>query len=663
MGACTDRQFSEKQLGDLTNRVASYVMRPTVVRATNMDKSKRVVIIAGAAAALVLLVLVVLWRVSASGAETKAGELVSASADLVRCFAGDEVKLDRMHAKQGFERKMVMDLPDISSTGRCLLALEVVTDKWNAYDGTFFNSTGASGDDGTAYGDKFQKAYDELKGLPLKKSSDQVFLRENKYGAVLRAGDLAFDIYDAARAMYDDEGASEEAVQQASQNRLRKAPNVPDRAQQGHQVVTMNGRVKPVDWKIRPSGKGLLLHAKNDKNEMLVAWSDDGGKTWKSAAVPPEFAGKKDVSLRTLDAPGGQRWYLLAHGNKEQAEALLGKIAEGKTLPTPSKVPNPPEEWKRAPGGEHEAVVLANDVKAFPVWRIIEKTDEEKKAEKKEREEWEENYADKAVQALITLAEQRRKARVALGIDEDHKRLDGIAYATAGGKEVTVLELPGYGLAGLVHGPEPVALLSEGSLPAQKLGTVVIPPAGEPMGMMATAGSLKPVDPALRGSPWYRCVANDGSRWGTTQTGNFLMGMRPGTLDLVQMTALADEGSHMGCGSNAATVALPFKKDRIFSNLLTVRAGELEGAKIATTAGTDRKTYNMTASTSVSDGAVVLGWVARGYGIYVVNNKTDNDYHGASVPGRSGYGWLQDLGTPLRGHGAADVCGSRTRVL
>jgi hypothetical protein len=73
-------------------------------------------------------------------------------------------------------------------------------------------------------------------------------------------------------------------------------------------------------------------------------------------------------------------------------------------------------------------------------------------------------------------------------------------------------------------------------------------------------------------------------------------------------------------------VALPFRKDRIFANLLTVRGGEIEGAKIHTTAGTDIDSYNATASTSAAEGAVVIGWVARGYGLYTVNIKSDHEF-------------------------------------
>jgi hypothetical protein len=212
-----------------------------------------------------------------------------------------------------------------------------------------------------------------------------------------------------------------------------------------------------------------------------------------------------------------------------------------------------------------------------------------------------------------------------MGIDDDHKRVDGIAYVQEG-KEPVVLELEGLGLAGLIAAHEPMVLLGDGGLPAQKLGLATIPAPGEPLGVIAEAGSAKPVEPALRGSPWFRCVSDDGTHWGTTTTGNFLIGMRPASLELVQMTALADEGSHIGCGPAVATVALPFKKDRIYANLLTIRGGELEGAKIHTTAGTNIDEYNRTMSTGAAPGAVLIGWVARGYGLYAVNIKTDHEF-------------------------------------
>ncbi len=607
---------------DLTNCFAGYVMRVTR-RAKNMNKNKWMAI-AGAAVGLVLLTLVVLWRVSASQAEERAAELVSSTADLVRCMSGDKVKLERVQVHLGFERRMVSDLPDISSAGRCLLALEVVTEKWDAYDSVIFNSTGARGDDGVPYGEKFKKAYDELKALPLKKSSDQVFLRGKKYGAVLGAADLAFEMYDASRGMYKDEGANEEELNKASETRLRKAPKVPSKAVVGRMAFSIDGTLKPRDWELSPHGKtGLTVTAKSGTGQMTVAWSDDKGKTWKTAALPKAFE-TKDAELRAFNAPDGQRRFLVATGSKNETQVYIGKVVEGKELPKPVNVPGAPEDWRRAPGGEREAVVLANNVIAFPVWRIVEKTKEEKKDEKEEREQWEENYADKAVQELLVLAEQRRKTRASLGIDDDHKRLDGIAYVEGG--QVSALELPDYGLAGLIPGKQPMALLGEKTLPAQRLGVVAIPLPGELLGTMATASFAKPILPALRTTPWLRCVSSDGTTWGTTNSGNFLIGMRPDSLSLIPMIALADEGSHMGCGLHAATVSLPFKKDRIFSNLLTARGGEVEGAKIATTAGSDRKTYNATSSSTVVPGATILAWVARGYAMYTVNLKTDNDF-------------------------------------
>jgi len=565
---------------------------------------------------------VITWRVSASRAEQRAGELLSAAADMARCMAGDDVELQRTQVHQGFERRMVLDLPDINTAKPCLLALDVVKEKWDAYESTWFNASGAKGQDGVAFKQRFDKAYEAFRALPLDKSSDQVFLRKEKYGSVLQAGELSFEMLDAARGMYKSEGASDAEIQKAGETRLRKAPNVPDRVAKGRAIATISGKVNPAHWRLIPSGKGLMLHAVNEQGEMAVAWTDDG-TTWKSARGPVGFAGKKDMEFRAFDAPGGERWFSIASGQKEQAQVQVGKIVEGQ-LPAPTSFPPPPEDWKRAPGGEREAVVLSQGTVAFPVWRIVEKTNEEKKAEKKEREEWEKNFADKDVQALITLAEQRRVARAALGIDDDHKREDGIAYAVAN-QPVTVLSLSGYGLAGLVPGAEPMALVGEGSLPAQKMASFSIPPPGEPIGMMASS-VVKPVEPALRGSPWFRCVGSDGVYWGTTTTGSFLIGMQPNFLQLVQMTALADEGSHIGCGPGVATVALPFLKDRIFANLLTIRGGELEGGKIHTTAGTDIALYNQTAATSAATGAVVLGWVARGYALYTINNKTDNEF-------------------------------------
>ncbi|MDZ4064121.1 MAG: hypothetical protein U1E22_05570, partial [Coriobacteriia bacterium] len=90
----------------MTGRFVGYEMRQTA-RVGNMNKNQRWMIMAGAGAGLLLVVLVVVWRVSAGKAESRSAELVSATADMVRCMAGDDVKLDRASVHQGFERRMV----------------------------------------------------------------------------------------------------------------------------------------------------------------------------------------------------------------------------------------------------------------------------------------------------------------------------------------------------------------------------------------------------------------------------------------------------------------------------------------------------------------------------------------------------------------------------
>jgi hypothetical protein len=260
--------------------------------------------------------------------------------------------------------------------------------------------------------------------------------------------------------------------------------------------------------------------------------------------------------------------------------------------------------------------VLAGGVKVFPVWRIGEKTDDEKKEEKKRKKEWEENYIDKAVQAELVLEKSRADQRATLGIDEDHQRIDGVAYVNAGGTEVTVLELEGWGLGAIVPAVEPKLLIGEAEIPSMKMALAEVPAPGQPLGLTIPAASMKPVNPALRGSSWYRCAASDGNTYGTTDQGTLLIGIRTGTLDLVSMTALADSGSHMGCGQSTAIVALPFKKDRIFTEVLTIRLGELEGSKVAATSGTSRDGYNRTNASAVVPGAIVVAWVAQGFVMY-----------------------------------------------
>jgi len=590
---------------------------------TTLAHSKRRKWVTARIAGGLLVAIPTVLGLASCRAESRAAELVTAAADLQRCMAGDDVKLDRTSVRLGYERRTVIDLPDMRTASPCLLALDVVKEKWDAYEPTWFNSAKSKDENGLVLGERFLKAHDEFRALPLDKSTDVVYLHSAKYGRVLEAGDIAFDMYEAAKLMYAKDGASEKDIDKAGDTRNRSVPRVAEKAPRGRVVATVAGKVSPVDWQVYPSGKGTVLHALSSKGESVVAWTDDGA-AWKTAKGPLGFEGQTNLELRVIDAPAGQRWFILAHGEKDNTQTHVGKIGEGQ-LEKPTLLTAAPRGWKLAPGSEREVVVLANDVKAFPVWRIAEKSKDEIKAEQKERKEWEENYADKDVQALLTLAEQRRLGREAVGVDDEHKRVDGIAYADGTG-EPTVLELPGFGLGGLVPGAEPMAVVGTGGLPAHQISTFAIPAVGEPMGIMTQAEVTKPVEPSVQRSAWFRCMASDGTYWVTTATGSFLIGMQPGVLQLLWLEAYADDGSHIGCGPSVATVALPFAKDRIFANLLTVRGSVTEGAKITTTAGTTVDGYNATSSTAATSGAVVIGWVARGYAIYSVNLKTDNDF-------------------------------------
>jgi len=625
-----------------------------------MNKTQRRKMAVKSLCGLLLVVPAALSVTSCSGAEGRAAELVTASADMLRCMAGDDVKLDKVNVHLGYERRTVLDFPDIRTAKPCLDALDVVQAKWDAYNATWFNSTKAKDDSGIVLGERFQKAHDRFRELPLDKSTDVVFVHRDKYGSVLEAGDIAFELYDAARGMYVKDGARDKDIEQASAIRKREAPKVARRAPRGTVVATIPGKVKPVDWSVYPSGKGMVFHALSADGEMVVAWTDDGS-SWKTSKGPAGFKGRAALELRVIDAPGGQRWFIVAHGEKDDTQTYLGRVVEG-SLPVPDLVPPPPTNWKRAPGGEREVVVLANGEKAFPVWRTVEKSSDEKRAEKKERAEWNKNLADKDVQTLLTLAEERRLAREALAIDDDHKRLDGIAYAVGTG-EMNVLELPDYGLGGLISGAEPMALVGVAGLPAYEMVSFAIPRAGEPVGRTTRAVVAKPIDPAPRGSPSFRCMSSDGTSWFTTATRSFLIGMQPDMLQLVQMAVAADDGTHLGCGPDVVTVALPFAKDRIFADLITIRGGETEGGRVPATAGTTVDMYNATSSTSVSSGATVIGWAARGYAIYSVNLQNDNtfmapnflaepDTEGSSVAGLQFVG----MGKRMVGFVAREAC-------
>jgi hypothetical protein len=82
--------------------------------------------VAAGAAALVLIALVVVWRWSRSHAHERAAELLSASADMVRCVGGDGVDIERNAVEHAFHRRLVTSLPDIVPVSDCPQAMETV---------------------------------------------------------------------------------------------------------------------------------------------------------------------------------------------------------------------------------------------------------------------------------------------------------------------------------------------------------------------------------------------------------------------------------------------------------------------------------------------------------------------------------------------------------
>ena len=590
---------------------------------------KTLTFLGGAIGAGLLVSVIVAWRVSASSAKSKASELVTAAADMARCLAGNETKLERSHVEQGYERRMVADLPDISTAKPCLLALEVVNEKWATYQSAWFNSSASKAKDGRTNGQVLQEAIDTFGQLPLDKSSDQVFQRQGKYGSLMQAGTLGYDMYEAARDMFIADGASDKEVEEAGEKRMRKAPHSPARLSPGKTIGSMSGRVAPDSWNLIPSQKTLLIHAVSDQGKLYVAHADHAttasSSEWMAVDISNPAPDNPIVNFRVIDAPAQQRWYVSSHSAGTTIDRYVGLLSNDKNTTKAEKVDEAPEGWKRIPGNEREVVVLDGGWKAFSVWRLAEKTDDEKANEKKQREEWNKNPADKEVQALITLHEQKRLARVALGIDEDHKRVDGIAYVKPGAQP-HVLDVDPLGIAGLIAGTEPMALVADQGIPTHKVAVAAIRGPGQPLGPMTEGAAMNPLDPAVHRSAWLQCISPNTTTWIPTKTGNFLLAIASGRLEVVPMSALADEKSHLGCGDAAATVALELQKDRIFANFLTVRGQETEGAKVHTTAGTNIEEFNATVASAVDPNATVVGWIARGYALFTVNIKTDHEF-------------------------------------
>ncbi len=604
-----------------------------------MDPKRRNVIIGGGSAALVLVILIVVWRVSASHAQAKASELVSASADLVRCAAGDDVKFDRAAVRVGFVRRMVSELPDVAMTGDCELAYDDVKEKYAAYKSVWFGSGSSKGKDGKPLGAEIQSALDELGQIPFKTPADKVLRKRDPNQPLLKLGDLSFDLYEAVSQLYTKDGASDAELKTATAKHLRETRASLARPPAAKALFTMPGKIDPKAWSLVPSDASrLTLFARSEKGEELVAWSNDAGKTWQSATGLKALAGKKNVDFRAINAPNKERWYVASYEDAGKAVVGVGKVAEGaKQLPEPTMLAEPPGDWKRAPGGEREAVILTGGFAAMPVWHVGEVSKEKKKEAEKQRKEWEKNFADPAIQVEMMLKASRDKAREALGLDEDHERVDGIAYVPlASGGEVQVKELADYGLGGLIAGNSPQMLLGKGGIPALDLALGAIPAVGEDMGVLVPARAPKPATPGFRAPTWFGCVAADGETFGLTESGTILIGMKPGMLDLVQMTALADEGSHVGCGMGAAIIALPFLKDRIFASVLTVRLDEIEGAKVASTAGTHIDEYNKTVATGVVPGAVGVAWVAEGFVMEVTSTNWGTEFRAPNMLAEAG---------------------------
>jgi hypothetical protein len=595
-----------------------------------MDSKRRIIIISAGAAAALLVAFVIVWRVSAAHARDRAADLVSASADLVRCAAGDDAQLTRASVRVGFHRRLVAELPDVAMTGDCELAFNAVKEKYTAYRSVWFGSASSTGREGKPLGASVSDALEQLGQVPFTTPTDKVLRKRDPNHPLLKLGDLAFDVYEAAVQIYAKDGASESEVKAAAARHLRETRQSIPRPPASKPLFTVQGKVDPKDWSLVPGDASrLTLFARSDKDQSLIAWTDDAGNTWGSAVGIKTLVGKKNVDLRTINAPNKERWYVASYEDGGKVAVGVGKIAEGsKELPEPTMLPDPPDEWKRAPGGEREAVILANGVAAMPVWRVGEVSKEKKKAIEDQRKQWEKNFADPATQVEMMLKASRDKARESLGLDEDHERVDGILYSSLSGsvREIQVRELPDYGLGGLIGGSSPQMLVGKGGIPALDVMLGPVPAPGEELGVLVPARAPKPANPAFRGPTWFGCIAADGTTYGLTEGGTILMAMKPGMLELVQMTALADEGSHVGCGMGAAIIALPFLKDRIFASVLTIRLGEIEGAKVASTAGTHIDEYNKTVSTGVVPGAVSVAWVAEGFVLAVTSTNWGTEF-------------------------------------
>jgi hypothetical protein len=284
----------------------------------------------------------------------------------------------------------------------------------------------------------------------------------------------------------------------------------------------------------------------------------------------------------------------------------------------------------------------------YPVQRIAEKTKEMKKEEEKTQKYWQKHLNDKDVQAAIQLNDVRMNVRKGLNIDDEHYALDGVVYLGKG--EPVVRELPGYGLIALVEGAEPQLVLGKDAVPSQVVYSTKLPPSGEPLGMMNTATTDKMVTTAFRAARTFKCRGADGVDYGISDRGLELLMLRPGALEATFIKVDVPDGTRFGCGESTAVMPLPFQVDRIFADVLTVRNGEVEGARAAMTSGTHTDEYNKTASPAIVPGAIVVAWLAEGYVQAVVSTNWGTQFAAPQLLGES----TQDskvVGVRAVGHG------------
>lgn len=586
--------------------------------------------VAGMVAIVLLVTLTIVWRVSRSHARHKASELLSASADFVRCAGGDAVAMDLRAVQHAFRRRLVAALPDISPVSDCPQALETVQDKLAAHASVWFGSASSNGKDGQPLSKRFKTTLDELAALAYMTPANKVLQKRDENAPLLRLPGLALELFGAAEELCAKEGADQDETAKARNTRLRFTRKVPPQAPNATTIAMIPGRVAPENWGLQPADQErLMLFGYSDKGNVVVASTENAGVKWEVANGSTSLASKPEFFLVGIYAPGKEKWLVMSHLD-EQKKVHVGtlKVPSGaKSLSEPQAVLDPPLNWSRPiHGGEREVVVLNDGILAYPVMKIVEKSAKQKKEEEKLRKYWQKHLDDKTVQADMALEDTRFRARQALGIDEEHLIIDGVSYVIPGKTEASVRELEGYGLIALVGSPEPMMVLGKDALPAMVLYSAPVPGPDDPIGAMATATSERAILSAFRGPLGYRCNSSDGWMYGISDRGLQLVGVRPGVIELTFLKADVPEQSHIGCGESTMVAVLPITPDRIFGPVFTVRGGEVEGSKAATTSGTYLEEYNRTTAAGLVAAAIAVAWVSEGYVQVVVSRNWGTDF-------------------------------------